>query len=119
MRVRLRRRVAGDTVRRWQVSATIVKVDDNDAMIGSGNGSETRFRFTGSEELENSLTAGVTLEVGAGGEVYGYDDKMLDDGKARNDFRVRHANVSLSNAAGKMPAYRVFFGVPGESARFS
>ena len=77
------------------VNAAIVKVDNDDAMLQSGNGSETRFRFTGSEELDNGLTAGVTLEVGAGGGAYGYSA----DGR---DFRVRHANVSLSSAAGRL-----------------
>lgn len=77
------------------VNAAITKVDDSDATLGSGNGSETRFRFKGSEELDNGLTAGVTLEVGAGGGAYGYSA----DGR---DFRVRHANVSLSSAAGKL-----------------
>ena len=79
------------------VNAAITKVDDGDATLGSGNGSETRFRFTGSEELDNGLTAGVTLEVGAGGNVHGYAG---DDGKS--DFRIRHANVSLSSAAGRL-----------------
>ena len=78
------------------VNMAIVKVDDDDAMIKDANGSETRFRFKGSEELENGLTAGVTLEVGAGGGKYGYG---ADD---NDDFRVRHANVSLSSMAGTL-----------------
>ena len=78
------------------VNMAIVKVDDNDAMVQDANGSETRFRFTGSEELDNGLTAGVALEVGSGGGTYGYG---ADD---NSDFRVRHANVSLSSAAGKL-----------------
>jgi predicted porin len=73
------------------VNAAIVKVDDGDATLGSGNGSETRFRFTGSEELDNGMTAGVTLELGAGGAT-GYT----------GGTRIRHANVSLSSAAGKV-----------------
>ena len=92
------------------VNAAIVKVDDGDATLMSGNGSETRFRFTGSEELDNGMTAGVTLEVGAGGGLHGYghnhghdDDDMGKNEKANgSDFRVRHANVSLSSAAGKL-----------------
>ena len=87
------------------VNAAIVKVDDGDATLGSGNGSETRFRFKGSEELDNGMTAGVTLEVGAGGNVHGYGGGLNDDGTAKNgksDFRIRHANVSLSSAAGKV-----------------
>ena len=76
-----------------QVMSTLTKVDDGDAMLGSGNASETRFGFRGSEDLDNGLTAGVLLEVGAGGGAYGYGGQ---------DFRVRHANVSLSSAAGKV-----------------
>jgi hypothetical protein len=79
------------------VNAAIVKVDNADAKLGSGNGSETRFRFTGSEDLDSGMTVGVTLEVGAGGNVHGYAG---DDGKS--DFRIRHANISLSSAAGKL-----------------
>ena len=102
------------------VNAAIVKVDDADATLGSGNGSETRFRFTGSEELENGLTAGVTLEVGAGGNVHGYgggldDDENAKDGKS--DFRIRHSNVSLSSAAGKLTIGQQ--GRPSGSAGFA
>ena len=76
------------------VNAAITKVDDGDATLQSGNGSETRFRFTGSEELDNGLTAGVMLELGAGGATgYGGDT---------NGTRIRHANVSLSSAGGKL-----------------
>ena len=78
------------------VNMAIVKVDDDDAKVGDANGSETRFRFKGSEELENGLTAGVNLEIGAGGGTYGYG---ADDS---SDLRVRHANVSLSSAAGTL-----------------
>ncbi len=74
------------------VNAAIVKVDNGDATLQSGNGSETRFRFTGSEELENGMTAGVTLELGAGGAT----------GYGTGGTRIRHANVSLSSAAGKL-----------------
>ena len=85
------------------MNAAIVKVGDGDATLGSGNGSETRFKFTGSEELDSGLTAGVTLEVGAGGNIYTYTDKDDDDAiTGANDFRVRHANVSLSSAGGKV-----------------
>ena len=79
------------------VNMAIVKVDDADAKIMDANGSETRFRFKGSEELGNGLTAAVTLEVGAGGGRYSYKP-----GEDPGDFRVRHANVSLSSAAGKL-----------------
>jgi len=84
------------------VNMVIVQVDDgnpetsDDAMIKDANGSETRFRFRGSEELDNGLTAAVNLEVGAGGGTYGYG------ADSKSDLRVRHANVSLSSAAGKL-----------------
>ena len=74
------------------VNAAIVKVDGSDAKLGSGSGSETRFRFKGSEELENGLTAGVMLEFGAAGAT----------GYGKGGTRIRHANVSLSSAGGKI-----------------
>ena len=49
------------------------------------NSSETRFRFTGSEELYSGRTAGVQLELGRPG-----------------DLRTRHANVYLDGAGGKL-----------------
>ena len=67
--------------------------DDGDLQFTNSNASETRFRMTGSEELENGLTVGVQFEIGAGGGAYSYGGQ---------DFRIRHANVSLSSAAGKL-----------------
>ena len=58
---------------------------DGDVQHVDANSSETRFRFTGSEELENGMTAGVQLELGRPG-----------------NWRTRHANVSLSTAGGKI-----------------
>ena len=86
------------------VNMAIVKVDEGDAMIQDANGSETRFRFRGSEELDNGLTAAVNLEVGAGGGKYGYGHGHGEEGHDgnENDLRVRHANVSLSSAAGTL-----------------
>ena len=49
------------------------------------NSSETRFRFTGSEELENGMTAGVQMELGR-----------------PSDWRTRHANAYLTTAGGKI-----------------
>ena len=68
------------------VNMAIVNVDGEDAKIGNGGGSPTRFRFTGSEELDNGLTAGVMLELGA----------------STSAVNVRHSNISLSSAAGKL-----------------
>ena len=50
------------------------------------NASETRFRFTGSEELESGMTAGVNWELG----------------RPSGRWRTRHANVYLSTAGGKI-----------------
>ena len=56
---------------------------DGDVQHVDSNASQTRFRFTGSEELESGMTAGVQLEYGLG-------------------TNVRHANVYLSTAGGKI-----------------
>ena len=58
---------------------------DGDVSHVDANSSETRFRFTGSEELESGMTAGVQLELGRPG-----------------NWRTRHANVYLSTAGGKI-----------------
>ena len=69
------------------VNRAIISVDGgvNDGKLQhvDANSSETRFRFTGSEELDSGMTAGVQLEYGLTGN-------------------VRHANVSLSSAGGKL-----------------
>ena len=57
--------------------------NDGDLQHVDANASQTRFRFTGSEELESGMTAGVQLEYGLTGN-------------------VRHANVSLNTAGGKI-----------------
>ena len=57
--------------------------NDGDLQQVDANASQTRFRFTGSEELENGMTAGVQLEYGL-------------------TANVRHANVSLNTAGGKI-----------------
>ena len=51
--------------------------------------SGSRFRFSGTEDLENGITAGVNLEYGAGGA--GGDNPS-----------VRHANVSLGGVFGTL-----------------
>ena len=58
---------------------------DGDVEHMDGSMSPTRFRFTGSEELENGMTAGVNFEVGGIGP-----------------FTSRHANVYLNTAGGKI-----------------
>jgi predicted porin len=69
------------------INRAIISVDGGDA-DGSlqhvdANSSQTRFRFTGSGELDGGMTAGVQLEYGLTGN-------------------VRHANVSLASAGGKL-----------------
>ena len=58
---------------------------DGDVQHVDSNASETRFRFTGSEELENGMTAGVQMEIGR-----------------PSAWRTRHANAYLSTAGGKI-----------------
>ena len=69
------------------VNRAIISVDggDEDGALQhvDANSSQTRFRFTGSEELDGGMTAGVQLEYGLTGN-------------------VRHANVYLSSAGGKL-----------------
>ena len=56
---------------------------DGDAQHVDANSSQTRFRFTGSGDLDNGMTAGVNLEYGLGGN-------------------VRQAHTYLSSSAGKV-----------------
>ena len=71
------------------VNRAIVSEDDgsdnDDLKHVDSNGSETRFRFTGSEELASGMTAGIQLELGR-----------------PSDWRTRHANVYVSTAGGKI-----------------
>ena len=81
---------------------------DGDLQFVDANSSESRFRFKGSEELDNGLTVGVTMEFGAGGDS---SDGALDGGTHYNDgalgrplnaIRKREQNVYVSSAAGKV-----------------
>ena len=71
------------------VNRAIISVDgganDGDVQHVDANSSQTRFRFTGSEELDSGLTAGVQWEVGGTGP-----------------FKTRHANVYLNSVGGKL-----------------
>ena len=73
------------------VNRAIIHVDgtgadtDGDLQHVDANSSETRFRFTGSEDLGNGTTAGVELELGR-----------------PSDWRTRHAHVYLSGGFGKL-----------------
>lgn len=64
-----------------------------------GGSSASRFRFTGTEELDNGLTIGANLEYGALGSA--------DAGDAPNDDpatvpTIRHASVDFSGVFGKL-----------------
>ena len=69
------------------INRAVVSVDggdnDGDLQHVDANSSGTRWRITGSGELDNGLTAGVQLEYALNGA-------------------VRHANVSLGSAGGKL-----------------
>ena len=79
-----------------QVNRAIVSVDDgsdeNDGtlMHVDGASSGSRFRFKGSEELENGMTVGVLMEYGADGK----------DNKA--PFSRRHSHLYIATAGGKL-----------------
>jgi hypothetical protein len=59
--------------------------NDGDFAHKDANASQTRFRFTGSEEIESGMTAGVNLEYGGIGPI-----------------NARHANVYLTTSGGKI-----------------
>ena len=71
------------------INRAVISVDgtgadsDGDLQHVDANSSQTRFRFTGSGELDSGMTAGVQLEYGL-------------------KTSLRHANVSLSSDAGKL-----------------
>jgi predicted porin len=81
---------ASGHVNRALVFSGLTGADDPKHTDGSASGS--RFRFTGSQDLENGVTAGVTLEYGVGNAAA---DGSWNPG-------VRHASVDLSGAFGKM-----------------
>ena len=78
---------------------------DGDVQHVDANSSETRFRFTGSEELESGMTAGVQLEFD---NFFGGDNAGKSPPESGNQahstrtIRTRHGNVYLSTAGGKI-----------------
>lgn len=76
-----------------QINRAVISVDgganDGDLMHVDADSSNSRFRFTGSEELDSGLTAGVQAEWAA---LNGADKGPT----------IRHANVYLSSAGGKL-----------------
>lgn len=71
---------------------------DGDWVHKDANSSESRVRFVGSEELESGMTVGVNLEVAFGGA----DQKSYDTADDSADLQVRHQNVYISTAGGKV-----------------
>ena len=81
---------ASGHINRALVFSDLKGSDDPKHTDGSASGS--RFRFTGTEDLENGITAGVNLEYGVGNA--GADGSWNPS--------VRHANVSLGGAFGTL-----------------
>ena len=99
-----------------QINRAIISVDgggpngmpdthNGDVTHVDSNASSTRFRFTGSEELENGMTAGVQLEFD---NFFAGDNAGLNPPVSGNQehstrtIRTRHGNVYLSTAGGKI-----------------
>ena len=99
-----------------QINRAIISVDgggpqgepdafDGDLRHVDSNASSTRFRFTGSEELENGMTAGVQLEFDNffGGDNAGINPPLSGNQEhSTRTIRTRHGNVYLSTAGGKI-----------------
>ena len=77
--------VSGHVNRAIVIESQDGNLEDGNVQHKDANSSETRFRFTGSEDMGNGWKAGVQLELGRPG-----------------DWRTRHANVYLSGAGGKV-----------------
>jgi predicted porin len=91
------------------INRAIVSVDNGADMDGDlqhvdADSSESRFRFTGSEELETGMTVGVNMEFGAFVDKGGKSDADDPDGKQdhKGDLRVRHSSVNLGGEFGKL-----------------
>ena len=65
--------------------------EDGDLQNVDSNASQSRFRFTGSEDLGGGLTAGVQMELG-----------VLSTGGTKPGTSTRHANVHLGTPGGKL-----------------
>ena len=76
--------------------------NDNDGKLQNvdSNASASRFRFTGSEDLGNGLTAGVQMELAVLSNDSG--TTRAKDGKGLSGTGTRHANVYLSTPGGKI-----------------
>lgn len=65
--------------------------NDGDLQNVDSNASQSRFRFTGSEDIGNGMTVGVHMELG-----------VLSTGGTRPGTSTRHANVYLGTPGGKI-----------------
>ena len=75
---------------------------DGDLQHVDANSSESRFRFTGSEELENGMTVGVNMEFGAKYRAEaGIVDAEDGDNNGRSHVGVRHSSVNIGAEFGQ------------------
>ncbi len=87
-----------------QVNRAIMVADDgvdSDVLHVDGDASSTRFRFTGSEDIGNGLTAGVQLEM----QVESNDSTSVtirQDSDENADLTLRHAQVYFSGDFGQL-----------------
>ena len=88
-----------------QVNRAVMVADDgvqSDVLHVDGESSGSRFRFTGSEDIGNGLTAGINFEI----ELQSNDASVVDiDAPGNGDFqtfRERHVNVYFSGDFGKL-----------------
>ena len=65
--------------------------NDGELRNVDSNASQSRFRFTGSEDLGNGLTAGIQMELA-----------VLSTAQVEPGTKTRHANVYLSTPGGKL-----------------
>ena len=86
-----------------QVNRAVMVADDgvqSDVLHVDGESSGSRFRFTGSEDIGNGLTAGVNFEI----ELQSNDASVVDVDQQGDvqTFRERHVNVYFSGDFGKL-----------------
>ena len=82
--------VSGHINRALLFGDDLITGPDNDLKHSDGSASGSRFRMTGSEELDGGMTAGVNLEYGVGAR------------KDPANPNLRHSAVYLSGAFGKL-----------------
>lgn len=92
--------VSGHINRALLFGDDVITGADSDVKHSDGGASPSRFRMTGSEELDGGMTAGVNLEYGVSGS-FGAKDSP-DEGDVATGPNLRQANVHFSGAFGKL-----------------